>query len=308
MSTPRVSSVTPAFMISILGALLGGGLAGSVFTWYTHRPQPAIVTYSIATTQTGADSALKSVVPNLQIKIGNEDVPVIYNHLIELNHVRGQYIDAAEVAIIFQPGVRVFGFRADSPSPVHSSTCRQSPATLICRVAPLNTGAKYQIDIATDSAAVPSVLTAARDMAVIPLDMFVLEESRSWRARVFSRDALPFVFLVVTLVMGLLGFRRVFRRITKEVTVVGRVFGTNGMPVVGATISVNLEVPKIAYDPVTTDGHGDFIVPRSVRKTQGFKGTVEVHHPGFGDVELPIQSPIVFVHLNEPPKLVQNEK
>jgi hypothetical protein len=161
---------------------------GAVFTWYVHRPSPTIVTYQITKTTTGADSVTKGLIPNLKLKIGDEDVPVVYTDVVELSTVDGDYVDSAEVAITFPSELRIFGFGASAPSEVHNIACRSAKSGLICRIAPLSVGTKYIVDIAASQGTTPTVVTASRNTVLVPLDVFVLNESRSWKARILSKE------------------------------------------------------------------------------------------------------------------------
>jgi hypothetical protein len=293
----KFASITPAVALAVGISLVGGGLAGAVFTWLIHQPSPAVVTYSITTTSTGTDSLVKGLVPNLKLKIGDEDIPVVYTHVVELATVAGEYVDAAELAITFPSGLRILGFDAKAPSPVHHIECKQVSTGLTCRVAPLSVGNKYRVNIATNQGQVPQVVTSSRNTELIALDAYVTRESRSVKALLLSRNNLLAVALGV--VSGFLA-SLVWRLFHLPFSVVGRVVNSSGAPVVAAAIRVSLKEPEKKshnYLPTVTDKHGDFICG-SLRK-YSLKGTIYVQHPGYESIQMDFDSPIIMAVLKE---------
>src|SRR6185436_18288625 len=84
----------------VIATLLAGSLAGSVFTWYMSRPTPTTLGYVATTTSTGADSAVRSLVPNLSLRIGDEVISSMHTHVVEL-FVRGAYLESAPLGVVF---------------------------------------------------------------------------------------------------------------------------------------------------------------------------------------------------------------
>ena len=292
----KFDSITPAVTLAIGASLVGGGFAGAVFTWLIHQPAPAVVTYSITTTSTGTDSLVKGLVPNLKLKIGDEDIPVVYTHVVELATVAGEYVDAAELAITFPSGLRILGFDAKAPSPVHHVDCKQVSTGLTCRVAPLSVGSKYRVNIATTQGQVPQVVTSSRNTELIALDAYVIRESRSLKALLLSKNN-----LLASILSGLFGLTVswLWNR-SRRLSLVGRVVGLSGAPIVGAAIQASLKEPKQRarnYPRTLTDEHGDFICG-SLQK-HNVKGTIYVQHAGYESIQVDFDSPIIMAVLKE---------
>jgi hypothetical protein len=292
--------IKPSTVTTVCISLLGGGFAGAVFTWYVHRPSPAVVTYAITTTSTGADALTKGLVPNLTLKIGAEDIPIVYTHAVEFSTVRGDYLDSADVAITFPSALRIFGFSTAAPSDVHSIACKQNPLGLVCRIAPLSPGAKYRVNIAADNGQLPKVVTSSRNIDLFPLDAFLLSESRSLRAILLRRDfLLSTTAVILYFTAGVLYWKRRLGR-RGRLLLVGKLVDHDGTPISGAAVRVNVDEPAsraYMYAPVVTDNDGDFIVG-TVRKQPGLRGTVEVEHNQYATSTVPFRSPIILVTLD----------
>jgi hypothetical protein len=292
----KSSTITPAVVVATSVSLLGGGFAGAIFTWYSHRPSPATVTYAITQTSTGADSVTKGLIPNLKIKIGNDDVPVVYTDIVELSAVRGDYVDSAEVAITFPSELHIYGFRGTAPSNVHNIACNQVRDGLVCKLSPLSPGTKYVVNVAADRREPPTVVTASRNTELVPLDAFVASESRSWRARLLSRDA---VLTTIGSFVYASMFGYFLAKRLRLLSFIGRVTDINGNPVAGAAVKVRVDKPPRhahTYSVVKTDSEGDFIV-RSGSKKRGLEGTVTVESEGFSTLESRFTNPILFLKL-----------
>src|SRR5258708_5196995 len=159
------SSIPKVTILTIVLSFLGGGLAGAVFTWYVHRPQPTYLTYSMGTTPLAAPEAT-SLIPNLRVQIGAEPIKALYAHTVEFGVPRGPHIDNVDVAITFPNRVRIYGKSVEAPSRVHSITCSELEDGLRCTMSPIAPGLprNYRIVIATDEKQPPSILTATKDV------------------------------------------------------------------------------------------------------------------------------------------------
>jgi len=303
---PNPPTVTPAVILATCFSLLGGGLMGSVFTWYVHQLSPTLVTYQVTKAITGADSITKGLIPNLTIKIGNEDVPVVYTDVIEFSTASGEYVDSAEIAITFPSALRIFGSGTISPSPVHSITCRTAPAGLVCRLSPLAPGTKYTVNIAADQGGTPSVITASRNVELVSVDTFVSNESRSWKARLFSRSfglfAAVFVIYLTGVYFAVKRLTQLFRR-RNRLAFVGRLVDSSGTGISGAVVQIRVNEPaknKREYEAVSTDKEGDFLVNIGA-KQQGLRGTIRIEREGHSTVEAPFENPVLFLTLAQTP-------
>jgi hypothetical protein len=165
-------------------------------------------------------------------------------------------------------------------------------------LAPLAVGAKYTIDIATDLSSKPSVLTASKNTELIPLETFVSNESRSFKARWFSVSGLGLVVPPVTMILSFLAGRFIGRRLKPRLQLAGRLVSAAGNPVSGAQVTVRLFQPlNRAHDyPVTTtDKSGEFYLKTS--KAEVIRGTIYVEHPDYAPFESDFSSPLIFVNI-----------
>lgn len=276
---------------------------GAVFTWYVHRPSPTLETYQITKATTGADSVTKGLIPNLTIKIGNEDVPVVYTDVVELSTVRGEYVDSADVAISFPTALHIFGFSATAPSEVHSISCKPAKQALVCRLAPLLVGTKYTVNIAADQGESPTVVTAARNVELVSLDEFVTSESRSWRARLLSKESLALVLMFAIYFALTFAALRQIRRLRARrhrLSFVGRLVDPSGQAIAGATVSVRVGGPDKyvrEYAAVMSDSEGDFLI-NTGQKLEGLQGTIKVERRGYATLEMPFKNPVLFITLS----------
>lgn len=139
--------------------ILFGGFGSAVFNWYINRPKPQTVTYNVTTISLGADPTTKNLVPNLKIKVGGEDVPVMHTHTVEFDVPKDSYVDSADVALVFPSTILLFGnILAQAPSPLHAVSCAQLGNGAKCTMHPLSPGSVYRIALATDEKQPPTVL------------------------------------------------------------------------------------------------------------------------------------------------------
>jgi hypothetical protein len=161
----------PKPSIAIMATLLGGGLAGSVFTYWVNRPKTTFVSYSL-NSATIADTESGSLVPGLKVQIGNQDIRNLYTHSIVLTVTNGPQIDSGDVAIDFPPNTKFFGEPGiATPSPVHKLECGKIPSGLICKMAPVRREDKlppFRVSVATDEKADPDLVTSTKGLELQP--------------------------------------------------------------------------------------------------------------------------------------------
>jgi hypothetical protein len=223
---------------------------------------------------------------------------VVYTDVVSPRIAQGEYVDAADIAITYPSALRVFGFQAEAPSDVHKITCRTTPAGLVCRISPLSVGSKYTVDIAVDQGGTPTVITASRDTVLLPLDEYVQSESRSWSARLFSRDTAAAIVVGILYSTLLYIARRQFRR-SRRLKFVGRLVDCGGAAIPGATVRLRVDEPlKYAHDyaAVKTDSDGDFLIEAG-EKEEGLRGTIQVVHESYETLEMPFTNPVLFLTL-----------
>src|SRR5438128_7576974 len=90
-----------ALAVPLIVAMLFGGLAGSVFTWWINRPSPTTLVYNVTTTALGNEPLLRSAVPNLRLTVGNEEVPALFIHTVELSVPAGPYLRNSDIVVTF---------------------------------------------------------------------------------------------------------------------------------------------------------------------------------------------------------------
>lgn len=169
----------------LLTGILCGGLGGAAFTWFIQRPNPTIITYAVTTTSLGADPAVKGVVPDLKLHVDTEEVAVIHTHNVEFGAQQGQFLEHADVAIVFHSPVRFFGrVLAEAPSPVQHVDCKQTISSVLCSISPVMVGKGYfRVVVATDQKQAPTAVMVARNA-----DLVKAEDYLSSTRRVFGVD------------------------------------------------------------------------------------------------------------------------
>jgi hypothetical protein len=196
--------IPAATILTVIAAFLGGGLAGSVFTWYMNRPDATVVTYSIATTPFGSSEAA-SVVPNLKIQLGNENITSLFTHTIDFNVPKGPFIDQVDFAVTFPAGARVFGTRAVSPTSVQSIACTPIIDGLKCRIGPLSANATkpFRVIVANDRGEPPGVELTAKNVELLSSTEYLNKGKLSWWV------------LVPCFVLGMVGGELLWRMLHK---------------------------------------------------------------------------------------------
>lgn len=178
---------TPALIVGIL-ALFTGGLGGAVFTWWMNHKEPLVLGYVVTTTTTGTDATTKSLVPGLSLRIGTQDIPAIYTHVVSISRTSG-YADSVDLAATFKQQVTVFGSAFDAPSPVHHIVCEMIPTGTKCKLGPLDGQGEFRLSLATDNPTAPSLTVAGRDVQLAQLSDAIARLDRAapwwdWPARI----------------------------------------------------------------------------------------------------------------------------
>jgi len=183
--TRKSGGMSRAALIVSVVALACGGLGGAVFTYFMNRQTPTILTYSITSTSIGADVTVKSVIPNLKISVGDEEIGAVHIHVIELTAQSGPYVDQLPIAIVFpHVSLRVFGdAQVVAPSPEHKINCKEQIENgRRCVLAPVdakNGANKYRIVIATNSADGPTLVSAVQNVKLLSSQEFIERDRRS---------------------------------------------------------------------------------------------------------------------------------
>jgi hypothetical protein len=292
--TPRVS-LTVA--ITVLTAFLGGGLAGSVFNWFVNRAQPTVLTYNIGTANLASEQ-FASVVPDLRIQIGNEQIKSLYTHTIELSVAKGPYIDSIDIAITLPDDVRLFGTKTVSPSPLHTLDCSNIKTGLRCRLGPLSQGITkpFRIVIAADKEISPHVDATAKNVELVSGIDYIARAQES----VFA-DPTTLIFLAIVLcLIGMITVKALKRSKSTDREpdiIVGRIFDNQGNPVSNADVEVSIISPIKKSSSVKTDSIGDFVI--GSYKVPMFKAKVRIRHSDFETLEFEADSPIITARLLE---------
>jgi hypothetical protein len=166
-----------------------GCLAGAVFTWFVHRPNPTIITYGVTTTSLGADSTVKGLIPNFETSDGGRRNTVVHTHSIELSVPEGEFLDQADVVIAFPSPVRAYGtVLAEAPSLAHRIECKQLKSDpndgqhilgLRCSLSPLKAGSgKFRIVMSTENQQPPTPVMAAKNADLMRADAYLLRTHR----------------------------------------------------------------------------------------------------------------------------------
>lgn len=133
----KSSRITITTVIAMI-ALLTGGLGGAFFNaWWSNRS--TVVTYTTTSTTLGADQRVKSLVPDIKIQVGAQEIPFIHLHTIELRPQSGPYAEKADIAIAFPPSVHLLSKAVvETATPLHKMTCTDATQnTLTCQMSPV---------------------------------------------------------------------------------------------------------------------------------------------------------------------------
>jgi hypothetical protein len=213
MMEPRIPAAT---IFTAAAAFLGGGFAGSVFTWYVNRPEPTVITYTVGTTTVAAPEA--SLTPNLRILLGDAPVKSLFAHNVELSAAAGKHIDRVEVALTFPVNTTIYATTAAAPSEVHTLTCSRSGSGVRCALSPIAPGdpGPYRIGFATDQKQPPTIVTATKDVTLMSGSDFLALQSGTLRYKLtaaFAAEPARFVFRMLGIVTYLVLLPIIYRRL-----------------------------------------------------------------------------------------------
>jgi hypothetical protein len=154
--------------VPIVVSFVSGGLAGQALNLYVNRNIPTVVTYAITTTTAGTDARVKSLIPNLKLQIGEEEISVVHTHTIDFTAQSGPHLNSAEIAVIFPPGMRIYGTTTEDPSPLHRISCTQITNGFRCTLAPISTQPpnKYRLIIASNQKEEANIITSTAGLSL----------------------------------------------------------------------------------------------------------------------------------------------
>lgn len=290
----KVSIPTPT-IIAALASFLGGGFMGAIFTWYMNRPDPTIIIYRTYSA-TLASSDAKSLIPELKVHVNNEPVTTLFSHSLHFTVESGPHVEKANIALIFQEPVTIYGFSATSPSPVQPLGCTKIPGGLNCVFGPLAPRLDtYRVAIATNQATAPRALVAVKNVELMDDDSFERKYGSGWRSLITIKTA---VVVAVFVLYGLLGLL-VYRALRRRIIVTGKILDHTGAPVEGAQVEVIVDSEDMRFPPTLTDSSGDFIIGRLTKRAK-FTGRMRIHRHGVESEEAALTSPIA-VHILKKP-------
>ena len=158
----------------LIVGIVCGGLAGQIFRYVVDRPAPTVVRYSTTATSLSASGALKGAIPDLKIQIGDEPVPVLNTHSIEITAQKGPFLERARIAIEYRAPVRSYGkVITEKPSSLHEIDCKPDDAAILCTLGPLLPGqGSFRVVIVSDQEAAPRPTMAAAKVKLVPSEVF----------------------------------------------------------------------------------------------------------------------------------------
>lgn len=199
MAVENKARLTPQLVISII-ALFSGGLSGVVFKiWWDSRPTE--VTYSTTSSTLGTDPRVKTLLPDVKIQIGKQELSAVHIHTVEFRTISGPFADAAQVAIVFPPTVSLFNRPVvETSSPLHKMICSTVDHGATCEIKPLLKGnGLFRVSFAaTGSSDGPNVTMAARAIELRRAD------AQSTRDAVFALVVWAFAFFIAGGLVGTL--------------------------------------------------------------------------------------------------------
>src|SRR5262249_50794815 len=135
--------------------------------------------YTVSTTTSGTDARVKSLIPNLTLQIGGEEIPSVHTHTIDFTVESGPPLETADVAITFSPGLRLYGKDAEAPSPLHQISCSEISDGVRCTLSPLTPKElnKYQVTLATNQQGPPRIIVANNRLKLLNLEDFLSQSN-----------------------------------------------------------------------------------------------------------------------------------
>jgi len=152
---PKLAVITP-----LVVAMLFGGFAGSVFTWWVNSPSATTVIYNVTTTALGNDPAVRSACRICDLISARRKYPPFSYTRVELSVPTGPYLRRGEVVVTF-PGAsvggltvvtRTFGFADRVRRLSIELTCAAYRNGVRCTMGPLSPKhpATFRLTFATD--------------------------------------------------------------------------------------------------------------------------------------------------------------
>jgi hypothetical protein len=296
-------SVAPAVVVTALTAFVGGGLAGSVFSWLVNRREPTVITYSVNQTQL-ADPTATVLIPNLTVNVGKETIRELHAYTIDLDVPQGGRSERARIGIFFPQNVRIYGKSTEAPSQLYSITCNQIDNGLTCEIFPVSraNNKPYRIILATDEKNPPHVEIALADARIVPASEYLTQKSGIWGSISTPKTLAELSFVLIAIAVLMLQARLLTRVAGLAIgkgggIVVGKIVNADGNPIPDADVEVALESPAYNFPPTKTDRFGDFILG-SLRKFSLYKGRIRITHANYVPVDTQIDSPIVSLKLD----------
>jgi hypothetical protein len=195
--------------VPIVVSLVSGGLAGQVLNWYANRNIPTVLTYVMTTTTAGTDARVKSLIPNLKLQIGEEEIAVVHTHTIDFTTQSGPHLNSAEIAITFPPGMRIYGTTTEDPSPLHHISCTQITNGFRCTLAPISTKSlnKYRLIIASNQKEEANIITSTDGLSLRKLEEILSSEKDYSFKLIIQNFLISFVIDVLVFIILKIGPR-----------------------------------------------------------------------------------------------------
>lgn len=166
-----------------------------VATYYFARASKVTVWYSIATTALGTDGSLQDLVPGISITVGEEDVPALTVHEVQILPGSGTHVDKGTLAIDFDRPTRMYGeVLAFAPTSAHQIECSGVAvgdgklfaedtrfSGVACDLSPISDGQTFTIRLACDQRSPPRIALPAervllRDVAAAERELAEAKE------------------------------------------------------------------------------------------------------------------------------------
>jgi hypothetical protein len=184
-------------------ALATGGLGGAFFNaWWLNRS--TVVTYTVTTTTIGTDQRVKSLLPDIKIQVGNQELPLIHAHTVELRPQSGPYAERAEIALVFPPGVRLLSKAVtETASPLHRVTCNDLVNGATCQIGPLLAGnGFFRVSFAaTGTNDSPAVTMAAKGVQLAKAEAVLAASRADSYARIFREATISLTIAASCIVL-----------------------------------------------------------------------------------------------------------
>jgi len=161
--------------LGTLGQWLGGAVAAILAVtlgWLLYN-RPTQLAYTLTSLTLSADPA-RSLLPNLTIRIGSQDVNLVTVNTIEFWLNPGwlttrRYLEKATVAIDWEHDVKHYvKVKSEAPSSAHGVSCLEHKSGATCDLERISKADRpYRITLATDQDRPPMVQLVAKDTELI---------------------------------------------------------------------------------------------------------------------------------------------